>query len=430
MKKNTALLIIVFFVLLIYLILPQDSPRNTLIQSQTTSPETLWEYQCIDTMKTSRDKARAWKDREDLDDHINWEMDSIVDMGGNCVALDTPYDEEFKPVLQKWVNSARTHNLKVWYRGNFSSWEGWFEYPKGMTTEEHNKKTFEFIVKNPELFKDGDIFTPSPEAENGGPFNQVEKDEHEVFRTYLISEYQNAKKAFAEIDKDVKVNWLSMNGGFAKRMFDQPTLDKLDRVVSLDHYIKTSPEMGEYINYFYDTFKTKSVIGEFGAPIPDINGKMTEKEQAAFTDELFYELYKHKDKVIGLNYWTLYDGSTALYNQDLSPRPAVDVIRNYFKPMIVDGKIVNDLDENLSGAVIETEDKISKTTADESGHFKLLLPSKKVNLVITHPNLSEEKVSVTPNDKRKVSLEVKLYQNSPSIIYQLKKFYNQHLNFF
>lgn len=430
MKKTTALLIILLFALFNYFLLYKDSSPAPLIQAQTTGNKTFWEYQCIDTMKISRDKARTWKDRTDLDEHINWEMQSIVDMGGNCVAIDTPYDEEFLPIMKKWVNAARAHNLHIWFRGNFSSWEGWFEYPKGMSTEEHNQKTYTFITKNPDLFLDGDIFTPSPEAENGGPFNQVEKDEHPGFRAYLISQYENAQKAFDQIDKNVHLNWMSMNGGFAKRMFDQPTIDGMDKVVSLDHYIKTSPEMDEYINYFADTFGAKVVLGEFGAPIPDINGSMTESKQADFTDELLYELYKNKDKVIGLNYWTLYDGSTALFNPDKSPRKVVEVMRNYFKPTLVEGRVINDVDEVIEGALVETEDKISQASTDKNGNFKLLIPSKETSINITYPNLSSEKITVGPNEKKLVNVNVKLFQNDPNLRYQIKRLYLKYFNFF
>ena len=63
---------------------------------------------------------------------------------------------------------VRKHGLSVWFRGNFSGWEEWFGYPK-IKAYEHINKTRNFIINNPELFADGDIFTSCPECENGGP---------------------------------------------------------------------------------------------------------------------------------------------------------------------------------------------------------------------------------------------------------------------
>ena len=47
---------------------------------QAKASDTIWKYQCIDTMKTSRDNARRWKDDPKLSEYIYQELDAIVDM--------------------------------------------------------------------------------------------------------------------------------------------------------------------------------------------------------------------------------------------------------------------------------------------------------------------------------------------------------------
>ncbi|MBI4137621.1 hypothetical protein HY469_06175, partial [Candidatus Roizmanbacteria bacterium] len=355
MKKRIVAFGVIALLIGSYLIISQRSSSTKNSLEVLAAPESIWPYECIDTMKTSRDKARVWRDSDMLNDHIERQMQTIVDMGGNCVALDTPYDDEFLFYLRKWVSAARRHNLHIWYRGNFSSWEGWFDYPKGMTTDEHIQKTSEFIVENADLFADGDIFTPSPEAENGGPFNQVEPDEYGVFRAYLIREHAEAQKAFELIGRDVKTNWLSMNGGLARRMLDQDTINKLDKAVSLDHYIKTPQEMGEYITYFADTFGSRVVIGEWGAPIPDINGPMNETQQAAFIESLLWEMYKEREHIDGINYWVLYDGSTSLMEPNENYRDAMYEIQNYFKPGSIEGIVMNELHDPLHNVHVKLQ---------------------------------------------------------------------------
>lgn len=380
----------------------------------------LWQYQCIDTMKTSRDKARAWAKRPNLAAHIDKELIAIKTMGANCVAIATPYDDEFLPYLTTWVTKAREHNLHVWFRGNFSSWEGWFEYPKGMTTQEHLKKTTAFITKNPQLFKDGDIFTASPEAENGGPFNQVEANEYAAFRKYLIDEYTQAKAAFAKINKKVEVNWLSMNGGLAKRMLDKPTVEAIGGVVTIDHYIAKKEQMTEFIEYFAKKFGARVVIGEFGAPIPDINGEMTESEQAEFVRSLLTEMYKRKSTVPAMSYWVLYDSSTALLNEDFSERPAAQELRKYFLPGLVYGNVVDRHGRPIKQAAVTTQDGVAKTITDTKGYYELTLPAGEYTIQFGADKHKGDKRSVTVESQAKQEQNVALIAANPSRLDELR----------
>lgn len=378
----------------------------------TESPKsTFWNYQCIDTMKTSRDRAASWNDKEDLESEIDFEMKAISDMGGNCVAIDTPYDEEFRDFLQKWVAGARKQNLRVWFRGNFSSWEGWFGHPKGMSSDELFNKSRNFIEHNSDLFQDGDVFTIAPEAENGGPFNQVETDEYYSYRRFLIDEYNVAKTSFEKIGKNVDVSWLSMNGGLAMRMLDAPTVDNIGNVVTIDHYIKTPLEMSQFIDYFNNKFGAKVVIGEFGAPIPDINGPMDEDTQAEFVDKLFRELKSRKDKVIGVSYWDLIDGSTALLNQDGSSRNVVDVVRKYFIPAEIHGTVRDNFGRPLQNLPIVINNGGGITKTDNKGNYSFLLTQG--NYTVSYGDnqkyiLSQKDLLIETGAKKKVNIALKI----------------------
>lgn len=409
------------FIGLTYLV-TRGAPGKPILRPVTSAHDkTLWKYQCIDTMKTSRDKARVWEERRDLEEHIAREIAAIKAMGGNCVAIATPYDEEFLPYLKKWVAEARKQDLIIWFRGNFSSWEGWFEYPKGMTEDQLLTKTEEFILNNPDLFQDGDVFTAAPEAENGGPFNQVEIDEHEGFRAFLIRENDVSRRAFEKIGKDVQVNWFSMNGGLAQRMMDQRTADSIGKLVTIDHYIKTAPEMGEFITYFYDKFGAKVVIGEFGAPIPEINGPMTDERQAEFIGELFEELYKHKDKVEGVSYWILSDGSTELLDENLNPKPAAAVVQQYFIPNRVSGIVSNTLGEPVAGASVMTSDGYSQTVTDENGFYELIIPRESVQISVFAENYKPFPSNIEFK-KQDLEKNFQLEQTHESGEFKIKKF--------
>ena len=149
-------------ILLVLLTSALISPMNIFAQET----DSYWEIQSIDTMKFSRDLARERNGDEVFRKIIETNVQKIADVGANYVAIGTPYDEEFLPYLKVWVHAVRSSGLKVWFRGNLSGWEGWFDYPS-VSPQDHIEQIEEFIVNNSDLFEDGDIFTSCTECENG-----------------------------------------------------------------------------------------------------------------------------------------------------------------------------------------------------------------------------------------------------------------------
>ncbi|MEK7643426.1 MAG: carboxypeptidase regulatory-like domain-containing protein [Patescibacteria group bacterium] len=345
-------------------------------------PYRFWKHQCIDTMKTSRDGFEALSKSADVDLLISKELDAIKSTGADCVAIATPYDDEFLPYLERWVSAARARGLNVWFRGNWAAWEGWFGRTKSMTPEDHLAKTALFIREHKDLFRDGDIFTPAPEAENGGPFGLMDEEKYKLYRAFLRDEHGVATEAFAEIGKSVDVNWLSMNGWIARNKLTKETVDALGGIVAIDHYIKDPAEMSEYIEAINAAYGAKVVIGEFGAPIPDLNGDMDASQQAEFVGRLLWEMYRHRQTVEGVNYWVSYGGSTKLLNDDYSQRPVVDTLRNYFMPGVARGRILNTAGEPIVDAQIKTANGVALTFTNNLGEYALPLPAGPAELII------------------------------------------------
>lgn len=368
-----------FIVLLLSVLFIFILPSNAHAQTQPT----FWKYQCIDTMKESRDNARSAINDPNIDTHIAWEMKIIKSLGANCVAIATPYDAEFLPYLTKWVKAARKEKLHVWFRGNFSGWEGWFGYPKITSTEDELTRLRTFITSQPQLFADGDIFTGTPEAENGGPFGQITPAQYPAYRQFLIDQNNVEQKAFNENNKHVITNWFSMNGDIARNMYDQPTLTAIGNLVTVDHYIKQPTDMSDIITFFKSTHNSNFVLGEFGAPVPDLNGQMTEDQQANFVDKVFQELYQKRDTVLGINYWDFYDGSTALMNNDQTPRKVTQIIKKYFDPAIVKGKVTNERGVPIANIGIQTDNALSVKT-DTNGNYSF--PTLATNMTLAASN--------------------------------------------
>jgi len=291
---------------------------------------TSWEVQAIDTMKYSRDLSREKINDKGFDAIIDQQVKNIAEVGATHVAIATPYDEEFVPMLKRWVSAARKYGLKVWFRGNWSGWEKWFGYPS-ITREEHLKKTKDFILANADIFKDGDIFSSCPECENGGPGDPRSNGDLLGHRAFIISEYQAAKSAFQKIGKNVKADYFSMNGDVARLVMDKETTKALDGIVTIDHYVKTSERLVNDIKSLAAESGGRIVLGEFGAPIPDIHGEMTEAEQARWINGNLSALVGISS-LEGVNYWVNVGGSTELWDSNGKARAAVSEIKKFYKP--------------------------------------------------------------------------------------------------
>jgi hypothetical protein len=245
------------------------------------SPTKIWPVQSIDTVKYSRDLAREKSKDTQFDKEIKKQVSDIAATGATHIALSTPYNDEFVPYLRRWLKEARENNLNVWFRGNVAGWEGWFDYSK-VSREEHTSQIISFINKYPDLFEDGDIFTSCPECENGGPGDPRMTGDVNGFRRFLINENNKSIEAFKQINKNVTSGYYSMNGDVARLVMDEDTTRALGGIVTIDHYVSTPDKLILYADEMASRSKGKIVLGEWGAPIPDINGEMNEDEQAAW----------------------------------------------------------------------------------------------------------------------------------------------------
>lgn len=380
---NKKLLIILGLVLIgIIFFITRTLPQGIEVTRSTTQEKlAIFEHMCIDTMKVSRDRARELNNNPEALRVIKNQVGIIKSLGADCIAIGTPYDEEFLPYMKLWIAEARAAGLKVWFRGNWSAWEHWFSYEETMTAEEHITKTVAFIKANPDLFQAGDIFSPIVEPENGGPFENG--DRGRPLSQFIRDEQVAVTEAFREINVPVQTNWISLSGGVARSMIDQRTVDALGGLVTLDHYVSHPDGMAEYINYFHIPFNAQIVFGEFGAPIPDLNGQMNEREQAVFVDTLLWELFLEREKIKGINYWTLSESSTALINGIQHEREVTQTIRKYYQPAELIVKATDNHGKPIANVIISAKENDAIGRTDEKGEAKIVMPTGEYTLTLT-----------------------------------------------
>jgi hypothetical protein len=337
-KKILIIITLILFVFIALIMRPVLAVSNLQVRS-------------IDTVKYSRDLARQKLTDSSFDLEIDKQMMQIAQSGATHVAIGTPYDAEFLPILKRWVIKARKYGLKVWFRGNLSGWEGWFDYPK-IDRATHINNIQNFILSNKDLFEDGDIFTSCPECENGGPGDPRIGD-LKGFRTFLINEYSITKKAFLKINKKVTANYYSMNGDVAFLVMDKATTKALDGVVTVDHYVKIPLDLENDIKLLAENSSGKIVLGEMGVPIPDINGEMTDKAQAEWIAQAFARI-KLMPQVIAVNYWTNKGSSTALFDDSGVPKTSALVLRKVYTGNNARGIVTDNNNLPVANATVST----------------------------------------------------------------------------
>ena len=327
----------------------------------------LFDIQSIDTMKYSRDGAN----NSGVIDKIPELVEKVSALHPTHIAIATPYDEEFYPVLKRWVLEARKRNLKVWFRGNMSAWEGWFDHKKYEDPNQHHADIHAFITKHPELFSGGDIFTPAPEPENGG-FGDPRTSEEikKKFFDFLPESYRNCRDSFAQIGVKVTCGYFSTNGDVAK-IIPTYVYQQSGGVLVIDHYVRTPEELIRDIQDLYRQNHLPIVLGEFGLPIPDIHGDLSDADQDRLIHSTLEQLSTQRHIVKGINYWTAFGGSTQIFTDSLNPKPAVKTITEYFTPVHISGRVLDEWDEPVVDVAVEVAG-LSSSTSSSLGEYSVI----------------------------------------------------------
>ncbi len=387
--KNKIILVLFIFAILIVARFFQLS-----LVGGSATPKQFWSIRSIDVMKYSRDLAREKLMDPKFDVTIENQISAIASTGASHVALGVPYDHEFLPIMRRWVTAIRRHNMKVWFRGNLSGWEGWFEYKK-IDQETHTAWIKDFILKNQDLFEDGDLFSSCPECENGGEGDPRQTGKVEQYRQFLVNETDAVRFAMRKIGRDIPENLHSMNGDVARLIMDKETTKRLGGNVVIDHYVATPEKLISDIREMARSSGGNIILGEFGAPIPDIHGNMDEAQQSKWVESALRAM-SQEPLVVGVNYWTSFGGSTKLWNDDGTARQAVEGVSKYFTPPQAASKVVTWFGLPVADAQVYLGTYSSSTSA--GGSFSLPSVSQST-LEVSKPGFVTYKFPVTSTQK-------------------------------
>ena len=315
------------------------APPITLTVTPTPSPNSgSWPIQSVSSMKETKDRICGQRDQAFID---RW-VGKAKELGANYVAVETPYDNpncgSSVDYTWRWINAIRSQGLGVWHRHMPLAFEGIYDTPKQKS--DYLSLIGDYIRNNREMFKEGDIFTPIPEPQNGGiagvtycAHGICVFDNREHFNRWLREAIDVSENAFSQIGLSgkVKIGYFGFDGFVAwgsnnpdwSGILEDATIQKMGNL-TIDHY----PELiGQTMEQGLNEVMAKYpglpiVIGEWGsAGNTDIEEQVRSSMSAA-----------KRPGVVGFNYWHLgLGGNEALINEEFSNRPQFDDVQSFFK---------------------------------------------------------------------------------------------------
>lgn len=317
----------------------QTTPTPTPIVTTTTNTGGTFAIQSIDVMKDTKDAICGQKD----DTYINNIVNKAVELGANYMAISTPYDNpscgDATAYAKRWIGAIRAHGLHVWHRHMPLSFEGIYSVSKNNNSN-YLDMIRSYIKNNPDMFVDGDIFTPIPEPQNGGIqgitycANSVcQFSNAAAFNQWLRDAMTTSKDAFSVIGKNnIKVGYFGFDGFVAwgdqnpdwHGILEDSTVQQMGNI-TIDHYPELVKEtMDASLTALQSKYpNTPIVIGEWGT----VNNTNIDQEVV----DTMTAAKNHK--VVGFNYWQFGPSGSGeqLLNTDLSNRSSFYKVQSYYR---------------------------------------------------------------------------------------------------
>lgn len=326
------------------------SPSPTLTPATTPTPTASppavthgnWVIKSVDVMKYSKDAVCT----PPTDAFIKTQVTKAKELGANYVAISTPYDNpacgNSLTLTRRWVDAIRAQGLNVWHRHMGLSFEGLYGVTKKYN-DDYLQLISNYIISNPTLFREGDIFTPTPEPDTAGIggvtacISVCAFRDNAEFNQWIRNAQLVSKLSFAQIGlRNMKVGYYGTSGfivfgennrdWFGRSFLEQKTVEAMDNIIVMDSYPESyGGTMGKTLDDARRVWPNATfIIGEWGTITA------TSPQQASEQIKNTMEAAK-RPYVIGFNYWNLGpSGNEGLLNNDLSNKPTFFDVQSFF----------------------------------------------------------------------------------------------------
>lgn len=265
-------------------------------------------------------------DRNDLtQNEIESAIEAIVTNAPNLTHISTGTYFDYEEQIQMWVNSIHKHGKKAYIRSaGFNTWQGTFDFPSNGTPDQHQNDITDWIIRNRQIFQDGDIFEPVPdEASNGrywfqryggGGVGSTVESKNE-FNQFIRETVAIARQAFDEYGlQGVVVEVYHDNPSVIKDVITQETADKL-KLIGTNNYPErdaTNAEecalsmMEEMKRWVQGVHSDKEWVITFG---PSIYSQLDEEVQKEALEAELAVIMESVVNLLGITVWQFGDES-------------------------------------------------------------------------------------------------------------------------
>jgi len=312
---------------------PSAGPQATAVPDPSPKAEpvsnSFWQLRSIDAMKETKDIICNQRSV----DFVNRWVETAKELGVTHIAISTPYESpvcgDAYTYTKIWADSIHNAGLNVWHRHMPLEFEGIYGSQKD-PGKDFLSQIAVYIQSHPEIFAEGDIFTPIAEPQNGGirgvsycaqDICMFESAAH--FNSWLRNATVSTKLAFETIglgSAQVKVGYWGFDGFIAwgdnnpdwqgKSFLEDATVSMMGNI-TIDHYPElVGSTMEQDLNELHQLFpQIPIVIGEWGTVTGgDVSNQVISTMKAA-----------QRPYIIGFNYWHMGTGGhEALINEDFS----------------------------------------------------------------------------------------------------------------
>ncbi len=323
---------------------PTRTPTPTISNSGTPTPtlstQQTWSIQSVSSMKESKDRVCDQRAQTFIDQWVT----TAANLGVNYIAVETPYDSpgcgNSVTYTQHWVQAIHSRGLHVWHRHMPLAFEGIYNTPKNLNID-YLQQIANYIRANPTFFRDGDIFTPIPEPQNGG-IQGVTYCSRSIcifqnpaqFNQWLRNAMSTSETAFQQIGLGgkIKIGYFGFDGFVAwgdnnpdwHGILEDTTIAQMGNI-TIDHY----PELvGDTMSNDLNELQTRYpnvpiVIGEWGTVADGNPMQQVQNSMGA----------ARRSNVVGFNYWHMgIGGNEGLINEDFSLNPQYSTVQTFFRP--------------------------------------------------------------------------------------------------
>ncbi|MBV9101582.1 MAG: hypothetical protein JO198_11145 [Candidatus Dormibacteraeota bacterium] len=222
-----------------------------------------------------------------------------------------------------WVNAIHAAGLHAWFRQTWNTWKGLYgervltystspQIPyetsggvnavlSGVDSNSYLARTYRFIIGHPELFANGDIFTPQSEPDGAGiGCSKCQFPSTSEYNRFLRDSMAVDRMAFADLGRNVTVGMWGVS--CTQLILDSTTVSQMG-VVSTDCYMRSAAQLASALAGIHATYGVPVAVGEWG----DI---WDQAQQPALNNELnaVMSVLSSAPYVVGVNYWQAIGG--------------------------------------------------------------------------------------------------------------------------